>query len=486
MNVERIPSASIPLNGADKNAHRDGTALASPTLARTVHARIPTAEGEFQLYHFTNDYDGKEHLALVMGDLGGDGPMSPPVLTRVHSECFTGDVLGSRRCDCGEQLHRAMALIAAEGRGVIIYLRQEGRGIGLADKLRAYNLQDMGYDTVEANLLLGHQADERDYWAAGAILENLGVASIRLMTNNPTKIEHLRALGVVVDGRVAIETEVHEENRAYLETKAQRMRHMLALPGHAHAPFPDDIEAQLAHLHHAIESHQTESHDGQGRSNGEPSGARPYVTVTWAQCIDGSIAGSNREPLRISGDDSMRLTHTLRASHDAILVGIGTLLADNPQLTARSLSGGDTAALLAHQPRPVLLDGGLRTPPDARIFSHPHAPIIFTRTDANPERADALIARGAEIVPLPVDANGRLSLPALLDELAARGIRSLMVEGGAAVIDAFLAAHIADAVIVTIAPRIAGGLRVGQTAAQQLEEAAFTPLGKDVVVWNVR
>lgn len=191
-------------------------------VQRMVCARIPTQEGTFQLCLYHTNRDDKEHLALVSGDVAGEN-----VLVRIHSECFTGDVLGSRRCDCGEQLHLAMQRIAAEGRGVVVYLRQEGRGIGLLDKLRAYNLQDQGYDTVEANLMLGHQADERDYDVGVAILRDLGVRSVRLLTNNPAKIEALEALGMPVTERVPVVAEIHDDNRHYLETKARRMRHLL-------------------------------------------------------------------------------------------------------------------------------------------------------------------------------------------------------------------------------------------------------------------
>jgi 3,4-dihydroxy 2-butanone 4-phosphate synthase/GTP cyclohydrolase II len=190
-----------------------------------VCARIPILDGEFQLCLFTNDQDNKEHLALVKGEVSGE----EGVLVRVHSECFTGDVLGSMRCDCGEQLHLALAKIAAEGQGVIIYLRQEGRGIGLLDKLRAYNLQDEGYDTVDANLLLGHQSDERDYTIAARILDDLGVVSVRLMTNNPFKIDNLKKLGINVQERVLLEPTVNPENARYLNTKVKRMNHMLNL-----------------------------------------------------------------------------------------------------------------------------------------------------------------------------------------------------------------------------------------------------------------
>ena len=153
----------------------------------------------------------------------------PEVLVRVHSECFTGDVLGSLRCDCGEQLAQSIKLIGQAGAGIIIYLRQEGRGIGLLDKLRAYNLQDQGYDTVDANLLLGHGEDERDYATAAFILKDLGVPSIRLLTNNPLKIENLQAGGIPVAARVPLPPRVTAENATYLLTKVLRMSHLLNL-----------------------------------------------------------------------------------------------------------------------------------------------------------------------------------------------------------------------------------------------------------------
>ncbi|HVK99299.1 MAG TPA: GTP cyclohydrolase II [Dongiaceae bacterium] len=199
--------------------------MSKPSVTCTAAARIPTRYGEFQLCYYTNTEDDKEHLAFFKGDVGqGDA-----VMVRVHSECFTGDVLGSLRCDCGEQLDRSLALIAQEGRGAVVYLRQEGRGIGLAQKLRAYNLQDQGYDTVDANLMLGHGADERRYALAACILEELGVGSVRLITNNPAKIQALREEGVNVVARVPLEVALNVENQLYLQTKVQRMEHMLKL-----------------------------------------------------------------------------------------------------------------------------------------------------------------------------------------------------------------------------------------------------------------
>lgn len=197
------------------------------TIHRQVTARIPIRYGTFQLMLFTSNFDDKEQLAFVMGDVRG----KDNVLMRVHSECFTGDVLGSVRCDCGEQLDRALQMIAQAGRGAVLYLRQEGRGIGLLDKLRAYNLQDEGFDTVEANLKLGHQPDERDYTLAALMIRNLGIRSVNLVTNNPKKISELRGLGIVVRQRTPIEIPARPENIDYLHTKARRMDHILQLGG---------------------------------------------------------------------------------------------------------------------------------------------------------------------------------------------------------------------------------------------------------------
>jgi 3,4-dihydroxy 2-butanone 4-phosphate synthase/GTP cyclohydrolase II len=190
-------------------------------------ARIPTRFGDFELCVYANNHDNKEHMALILGGTEGQ----TDVLLRIHSECFTGDVLGSVRCDCGPQLEMAMERIASAGQGVLLYLRQEGRGIGLAEKLRAYNLQDQGYDTVEANLILGHQADERDYRVAAKIIKHLGIRSVRLLTNNPKKYEALKESGIQVTDRLALQTEITKENADYLQTKANRLNHHISLDG---------------------------------------------------------------------------------------------------------------------------------------------------------------------------------------------------------------------------------------------------------------
>ena len=186
-------------------------------------AKLPTDSGTFELVGFDNQLDGKEHIAIVKGDVTG----KENVLVRIHSECFTGDILGSYRCDCGSQLKKAMRTIEDKGEGIVLYLRQEGRGIGLINKIKAYKLQDSGLDTVDANLALGFGEDERDYAVAAQMLKALGVKSVVLMTNNPAKIEGLENYSMKVVKRAEIEIKPNEVNEKYLRTKFERMGHKL-------------------------------------------------------------------------------------------------------------------------------------------------------------------------------------------------------------------------------------------------------------------
>ena len=212
-------------------------------LERVAEARLPTPYAEFSLRVYLAG-DGKEHLAVTLGDLAGNPPkrharvgaadessQERPPLVRVHSECLTGDALFSLRCDCGFQLEHALQRIAAEQRGALVYLRQEGRGIGLANKIRAYELQDQGADTVEANAHLGFEPDLRDYRLAVEILRSLGITRLRLLTNNPRKLNAITDAGISVVERVPIECGRNPHNESYLTTKADKLGHLLQLPG---------------------------------------------------------------------------------------------------------------------------------------------------------------------------------------------------------------------------------------------------------------
>jgi GTP cyclohydrolase II len=260
------------------------------TIVHEVSTRLPTREGKFQI-HLYKDHSGREHIALVKGDVTGQ----EGVLTRVHSECLTGDLFGSLRCDCGPQLHQAMRMINDEKCGIIIYLRQEGRGIGLSEKLKAYNLQDIGYDTVEANLALGHAAEQRDYSAAEMILRDLGVASIRLISNNPDKVVKLKALGVE---RIPIAPAINPDNMRYLQTKIDRMGHSLDSEDlYPYMPEMDDITRYI--------------HRARSTKKG------PFFTIFSISALDGRL---DEEPEGPGGFFKV-LRKKLLEVHDAYLPG---------------------------------------------------------------------------------------------------------------------------------------------------------------------
>jgi GTP cyclohydrolase II len=399
-----------------------GTPVGKPRHVATV--ALPTPYGVFACHAFEAG-SGFVYLALIRGEVA-DGPA---VLTRLHSECLTGDALGSLRCECGVQLRSSLRAIAAEERGVLVYATgHEGRGIGLINKLRAYVEQDNGADTVDANLRLGLPVDLRDYADAAAILLELGVRSVRLLTNNPAKVTGLEKAGVHVEQVQPIPIAAHNRNNGYVRTKQQRLGHRVAT-----APLNGWTEpvADVTELLGTVRKHPD----------------RPYVVLKYAQTLDGRIATANGDSKWISGEGERAISHALRAACDAVLVGVGTVVADDPQLTVRMVAGAS--------PVRVVLDSTLRTPPTARILDDDAATIIFTTEQASVERRDVLRARHVAVRMVPSGPSG-VDLFAVLRDLRAGGVRSLLVEGGAKVITSMLAAGLADRLIVAVAPTIVG------------------------------
>jgi GTP cyclohydrolase II len=431
-----------------------------------VRTRLPIRQGQFTLHCYRSALDHRDHVALVRGEVCG----ASDVLVRVHSECLTGDVFGSTRCDCGEQLELALDRIGGAECGVLIYLRQEGRGIGLIQKLRAYNLQDEGLDTVEANLRLGHGADERDYAVAALMLQDLEVRSVRLMTNNPQKIQDLERDGIVVSERVPIEIPHQGENLRYLRTKASKMAHLLSLGQQStdlqEYRFLDPLLRRLAE-----------------RRGVRDAAERPFITLSYAQSLDGSIAVEANAACALSGPQSIRLTHYLRSRHDALLVGVNTILSDNPRLSVRHCPGND--------PQPVILDSHLRMPEDCALLAGTGTPPIILTTEGVEGESKAMRLRGrARIFAVPSDAEGYLDLAAALRCIADLGLKTVMVEGGAQVITRFLCSGFVDCVI-TVTSRMIGGVRAVGPLHQDASGRAtgvigcrYQVLGDDLIAYG--
>ena len=371
-----------------------------PSYTHDVDARLPIEEGNFRLRLF-RDRNEKEHLALVKGDVKD----KEDVLCRVHSECLTGDLLGSLRCDCGPQLRESIRRISEEGEGVLIYLRQEGRGIGLVSKLKAYNLQDQGYDTVDANLLLGHKAEERDYGIAEFILRELGAQSIKLLSNNPDKINKLKRRGVVITERLPMHPRVNGENLRYLKTKVERMEHRIDIG--TLSPNAPEREEVKRYVRRKI------------------SGNNPIsVTLYMVQGLDGRTPVKGPAPYTRDEEEEHLLRKQLRDLHDAFLVDVESIKQNNMDLESNNSA-------------PFIMDPVPSNEGDG-------SSIRIVRDDLDEDT-------GEDTIRVPFDM-GRPDPDLLLKKIVKRGIDSIMVEGPPRFLSELLRKRRADVLVSTIVP----------------------------------
>jgi 3,4-dihydroxy 2-butanone 4-phosphate synthase/GTP cyclohydrolase II len=368
------------------------------------------------------------------------------------------------RCDCGAQLRLALRMIAAAGEGVLVYVTgHEGRGIGLMNKLRAYVEQDNGADTVDANLHLGLPIDARRYDDVAPVLDALGVRSVTLLTNNPRKIDALDRLGVKIDGVRPLSVAPHARNLEYIRTKRSRLGHVET--GGGTLPVIDSGPPEVAEL--------------MGSVRARPD--RPYVLLKYAQTLDGRIATQAGDSKWISCEAERTVSHALRAACDAVMVGIDTVVRDDPQLTVRMVAGSS--------PLRVVLDSTLRIPRDAKVLGDHAATVVFT-TDRALTSARRWLEDQHVAVHLVRPGPGGVDVVQALRMLRDRGVESLLVEGGAKVITTLLAAGLVDRVVVALAPTIigTGTEAVGDLGVHRivegirLQDQVVCRVGDDVVV----
>lgn len=410
---------------------------AAPSLVRESQTTLPTDHGTFTLCSYT--FEGITHVALSRGEPSQE---TAP-LVRLHSECLTGDALGSHRCDCGDQLDASLRAIAAAGTGVLLYLRgHEGRGIGLAAKLQAYALQDRGLDTVDANRALGLPDDARDYRAAAAMLEDLGCRTVRLLSSNPAKAEALAGMGITVSQRLVLPVVDRPENSRYLQTKRRRMRHD-PLAGRI-VEQPDTFPVYRSLAEH------------------------PQVIGQMAQSSDGFIAARGGDACFVSGEADRTHLHHLRAAVDAVVVGASTVLRDDPRLTVRAAQGGN--------PLRVLLDPRGRIPVERRVLQSPEAPTLWlVGVDVPVPEGLGPHVQVAHLPPGPADL--AVDPVAVLELVRQRVAGSVLVEGGGKTVSAFLSAGVLDRLFLTVAPVLIGdgvpGIRF--LGSPVMDEALRTP-----------
>ncbi|WP_104117967.1 GTP cyclohydrolase II [Arthrobacter sp. B1805] len=435
------------------------------TVERVAETVLPTRHGLFRMIGY-RDSGGIEHVALTQGiddaDGGARSMTSSAPLVRVHSECLTGDAFGSWRCDCGDQLEAALAAIAGEGRGVVVYVRgHEGRGIGLLAKLKAYALQDQGIDTVDANTELGLPVDARRYDQAAEILQDLGITSVRLLSGNPAKEEALEELGIAVVERHGLAVSERRENAGYLATKRARMRHDVAPSADAWSSLLDGVLPAAPARGEAEElTHRY----------GYLAGATGRIVVgQLRQSLDGFIASRSGDPGFHDDRGDRAHLQRLRALVDAVVVGASTVLAEDCSLSVEDVPGTS--------PVRVVLDAGAKVDVDARVLADDGVPTLWivARDAVVPEGVPASV----EVVRLPMD---DFAPARVLDVLQARGMEKVLVEGGGNTVSRFLEAGLLDRLYLTTAPVLVGdgvpGIRFSGSDA--LAEARTAPVRRFV------
>lgn len=393
----------------------------SVVAERVTTTVLPTRHGQFAMHGYL--VDDTEMVALTVGL---DAPPAGELpWVRVHSECLTGDAFGSLRCDCGEQLQAALAAIMEHGYGAVVYaLGHEGRGIGLLEKLKAYALQDQGLDTVDANLALGHPADARRYDGAAAMLRDLGLDRIVLISANPAKEEALAELGIEVVGRLRLGVPDRPQNVGYLNTKRERMRHdsepTEVIPATGLFGGPQEIYDDLV-------------------------AAGPQLVIAQlGQSADGFIATRTGESAGLTGREDHRHLHRLRSLVDAVVVGAATVEADDCRLTVREVPGDN--------PVRVVADPAARVAPTASVLSNPEAPTLWLVGASAP----AGLTAGPHVEIVRLSSDGPFRPAEIVTVLARRGLGRVLVEGGGRLVSAFLAAGQLDRLFLTIAPILLG------------------------------
>jgi len=420
-------------------------------VARTV---LPTRHGTFSMLGYLAGT-----TELVALGVGLDAPPAGVLpWVRIHSECLTGDALGSLRCDCGEQLQAALAAIMEHGYGALVYARgHEGRGIGLLEKLKAYALQDQGVDTLDANLMLGHPADARSYDEAAAVLVDLGLTRLALLSSNPEKAEAIEPFGIEVVRRYRLGVPDRPENVKYLNTKRARMRHdsepTKVIPATQLTGAPPEVYDSLA---------------AEG----------PQVVIAQlGQSLDGFIATRTGDSFALTGGEDHRHLHRLRSLVDAVVVGASTVIADDCRLTVREVPGPN--------PTRVVLDPGARVPPTASVLSNPEARTLWLVGASAP--ADLAAAAHVKVVRMRTD--GPFPPADVVRVLLDRGLGRVLVEGGGRLVSSFVTAGAVDRLFITVAPVLIGdgvpGLRFAGadalTDARRGRPRSFR-LGDDVCV----